>query len=172
MGLHQRREQNVLRWVSPMPRYRCISGSNPYYSGHCGRVEAAFNQSAAQIAALPDAPHIGYVNCDNQPILCNAWSAGAGSIWLFELLPEPAPVDIWMKRMNLSTTNPEDYLELYKTREDKSQFKKKEGYFHPFDGELAKYGVAVPVAYILWGLSVVPSWAMMLGVSFLSRTMM
>lgn len=151
---------------------RHLPGTNFYCLGHCGRVEAAFNQSAAKIALLPDAPHIGYINCDNQPILCNAWSAGAGSIWLFELLPEPAPVDIWMKRMNLSTTNPDDYLELYKTREDKSQFKKKEGYFHPFDGELAKYGVAVPVAYILWGLSVVPSWAMMLGVSFLSRTMM
>lgn len=153
-------------------RFTTVHVSNLYSLGHCGRVEAAFNQSAAQIAALPDAPHIGYIDCDSQPILCNAWSAGAGTIWLIELLPEPAPVDIWMKRMNLSTTNPEDYLELYKTREDKSQFKKKDGYFHPFDGELAKYGVAVPVAYILWGLSVVPSWAMMLGVSFLSRTMM
>lgn len=112
------------------------------------------------------------MNCENQPILCHAWSAGAASIWHFELLPEPAPVDIYMKRMNLTTTTPADFVELYKTRADKSQFKLKDGYFHPFDGELAKYGVAVPVAYVLWGLGVVPSWAMMLGVSFLSRTMM
>lgn len=135
-------------------------------------MEAAFNQSAAKVAALPDAPHIGYINCDDQPILCNAWSAGAGSIWLIEMLPEPAPIDIYMKRMNLTTTTSDTFLELYKTRGDKSQFKKKDGYFHPFDGELAKYGVAVPVAYTLWGLSVVPSWAMMLLVSFISRTMM
>lgn len=100
------------------------------------------------------------------------WSAGAGSIWLIELLPEPAPVDIFVRRFNLSTVTPDDFIESYKTREDKTQFKKKDGYFHPFDGELVKYGVAVPVAYVLWGLSVVPSWAMMLGVSFLSRTMM
>ncbi|CAN8104421.1 unnamed protein product [Discula destructiva] len=149
-----------------------ITGGNKTCFGHCGRVEAAFNQSAPQIAALPDAPHIGYIDCDAQPILCNACSAGAGSIWLFELLPEPAPVDIYMRRMNLSTVEPASFVELYKTREDKSQFTKKEGYFHPFDGELAKYGISVPVAYLLWGLSVVPSWAMMLGVSFLSRTMM
>lgn len=144
----------------------------PLSAGHCGRVEAAFNQSAPQIAALPDAPHIGYLDCDHQPILCNSWSAGAGSIWLVEVLPEPAPVDIYVKRMNLSTATPEAFVDAYKTRGDKTQFKKKDGYFHPFDGELAQYGVAVPVAYVLWGLSVVPSWAMMLGVSFLSRTMM
>lgn len=88
------------------------------------------------------------------------------------MLPEPAPIDIYVKRLNFTTTTPDTFVELYKTREDKSQFKKKDGYFHPFDGELAKYGVAVPVAYLLWGLSVVPSWAMMLGVSFISRTMM
>lgn len=86
--------------------------------------------------------------------------------------PEPQPIDIYMKRLNMSTATPDDFVEVYKTRQDKSQFTKKEGYFHPFDGELAKYGVAVPVAYLLWGLSVVPSWAMMLGISFISRTMM
>lgn len=135
-------------------------------------MEAAFNQSAATLAALPDAPHIGYVNCEDQPILCNAWSAGAATVWLIEMLPEPALIDIYMKRMNMTTTTPDDFVELYKTRADKSQFYKKDGYFHPFDGELAKYGVSVPVAYVLWGLSVVPSWTMMLMVSFLSRTMM
>lgn len=166
-------------YVSPvnyfLPLLRSDSPDNLLSSialGHCLRVEAAFNQSAAKIAALPDAPHIGYINCDDQPILCNAWSAGAGTIWLFEMRPEPQPVDIYMKRLNMTTATPDDFVEVYKTRQDKSQFTKKDGYFHPFDGELAKYGIAVPVAYLLWGLSVVPSWAMMLGVSFLSRTMM
>lgn len=88
------------------------------------------------------------------------------------MLPEPAPIDIYMKRVNLTSVSTEDFLEAYKTREDKTQFTKKEGYFHPFDGELVKYGVSVPVAYVLWGLSVVPSWTMMLFVSFISRTMM
>ncbi|KAG8164413.1 hypothetical protein KVR01_006331 [Diaporthe batatas] len=149
-----------------------ISGGNKTCFGHCLKVEEAFNQTAAKLAVLPDAPHVGFVNCDDQPILCNAWSAGAGSVWLFEMLPPPAPVDIYIKRMNLSTTDSDTFLELYKTREDKSQFHKKDGYFHPFNGELAQYGLAVPLAYALWGLSVVPSWAMMLIVSFVSRTFM
>lgn len=141
-------------------------------TGHCLKVEEAFNQTAAKLAVRPDAPHVGFVNCDDQPILCNAWSAGAGSVWLFEMLPPPAPIDIYIKRMNLSTTDSDTFLDLYKTREDKSQFHKKDGYFHPFNGELAQYGLAVPLAYALWGLSVVPSWAMMLVVSFVSRTFM
>lgn len=88
------------------------------------------------------------------------------------MLPEPAPIDIYIKRLNLTTTTPDTIVDLFQNRADKSQFKKKDGYFHPFNGELAQYGVAVPVAYLLWGLSVVPSWAMMLGISFISRTMM
>ncbi|KAF3765452.1 hypothetical protein M406DRAFT_321945 [Cryphonectria parasitica EP155] len=149
-----------------------VTGRNKTCFGHCLGIETAFNQSAAKLALLPDAPHVGYINCDDQPILCNVWSAGAGHVYLIEMLPEPAPIDIYSKRLNLTTTTADTFVELYKTREDKTQFKKKDGYFHPFDGELVKYGVSVPVAYLLWGLSVVPSWAMMLGVSFLSRTMM
>lgn len=77
-----------------------------------------------------------------------------------------------MKRFNLSTTDSDTFIKLYETKEDKSQFKLKDGYFHPFDGALAKFGVSVPVAYALWVLSILPSWAMMLGVSFISRTFM
>lgn len=88
------------------------------------------------------------------------------------MLPEPAPIDIYIKRLNLTTTTPDTIVDLFQKRADKSEFKKKDGYFHPFNGELAQYGVAVPVAYLLWGLGVVPSWAMMLGISFFSRTVM
>ncbi|KUI73566.1 hypothetical protein VM1G_09555 [Cytospora mali] len=158
--------------TTPEEWWVLITGGNKTCFGHCSKVEAAFNQTAAKFAVLPDAPHVGYLNCDDQPILCNSWSAGAGSLWMIELLPPPAPVDIYMKRLNLSTTDSDTFLELYKTKEDKSQFVLKDGYFHPFDGEFVKYGVSVPIAYALWALSVVPSWAMMLGVSFLSRTFM
>lgn len=158
--------------TTPEEWWVLVTGGNKTCFGHCGKVEAAFNQSAAKLALLPNAPHVGYLNCDDQPILCNAWAAGAGTLWLFDLLPPPAPVDIYMKRLNLSTTDSDTFTKLYETKEDKSQFKLKDGYFHPFDGELAKYGVAVPVAYALWAMSILPSWAMMLGVSFLSRTFM
>lgn len=152
-------------------QYHCLDSD--YVSlGHCLKVEAAFNQSAAKLAVLPNSPHIGYLNCDDQPILCNAWSAGPGTLWVVEMLPSPAPIDIYTKRMNLTTTDSDTFLELYKTKDDKTQFNKKEGYFHPFDGELAKYNVAIPVGYVIWGFSNVPSWAMMLIVSFVSRSFM
>ena len=135
------------------------------------KVEAAFNETAAKFATLPKAPHVGYVNCDDQPILCNAWSAGAGSLWVFEVLPPPAETDIYIKRLNLTTTDSKTLLDLYAS-EDKSAFKKHDGYFHPLDGPLAKNGLAVPLGYLLWAFNAVPSWMMMLGVSFISRSMM
>ncbi|EON99353.1 putative peptidyl-trna hydrolase protein [Phaeoacremonium minimum UCRPA7] len=148
-----------------------ITGRNKTCFGHCLKVEAAFNETATKFATLPNAPHVGYVNCDDQPILCNAWSAGAGTLWVFEVLPPPAETDIYLKRLNLTTTDTKTLLDLY-AAEDKSSFKKHEGYFHPLDGPLAKNGLAVPIAYLLWGFNAVPSWMMMLGVSFISRTMM
>jgi len=47
-----------------------------------------------------------------------------------------------------------------------------EGIWHPFDGPLAKNGLAIPVGYAIWGFSKIPSWAFMIGVSFLSRNIM
>lgn len=47
-----------------------------------------------------------------------------------------------------------------------------EGAFHPTNGWLAEYGLNVPLGYAIYYFSLVPSWAMMIGVSFLSRTMM
>ncbi|KAK7733069.1 hypothetical protein SLS53_008256 [Cytospora paraplurivora] len=158
--------------TTPEEWWVLITGGNKTCFGHCSKIEDAFKQSAAQLALQPEPPHVGYVNCDDQPILCNLWGAGAGSLWLFEIPPPPAPVDIYVKRLNLSTTDSATVTDLYKTRGDKSQFVLKDGYFHPFDGELVKYGVAVPVAWFFWVLSVLPSWALMLGMSFISRTIM
>lgn len=47
-----------------------------------------------------------------------------------------------------------------------------DGVFHPIDGALARFGVQIPVGYVIWGFSKIPSWAFMVGVSFLSRTLM
>lgn len=104
-------------------------------------------------------------------MLCNSWSATAGAIWVFEMLPEPAPIDVYWKPLNLSSVTSQTLLDLYSkpTRED---FRLIDGYFHPFNGVLAANGLAVPVGYILYGLTAIPSWAMMLLVSFFSRSMM
>ena len=118
-------------------------------------------------------PHIAALNCEDQPVLCNAWSAATGSIYIFDVLPEPAPVDVYWKRMNMTTTTSKDIIDLW-SKGNKDAFELIEGdsWFHPVNGKLATFGVAVPLGYVFWVLNVIPSWAMMLIVSFLSRSMM
>lgn len=140
--------------------------------GHCLKIEAAFNESATKFAELPQSPHLGFINCDDEPVLCNVWSAGAGNLWVFQMLPPPAPVDIYYKRLNFTTTTSQDIVDSYTGKAEDAKFLKNEGYFHPFDGPLARYGLAVPLAYFFWALNQIPSWAMMLVVSFVSRSMM
>lgn len=148
-----------------------ITGRNKTCFGHCHKVESAFNESAAKFATLPKAPHLAYVNCDDEPVLCNSWSASTGALWVFEMLPAPAPIDIYRKRLNLTLTTPQTYLDLY-AQDSKEDFRLYDGWFHPFDGPVAKNGLAVPAGYFFWIFNAIPSWAMMLGISFLSRTMM
>jgi hypothetical protein len=115
------------------------------------------------------------VNCDDEPVLCNLWSSSAGSMWLFEMLPKPAPVEIQTKRLNTTTVTSEVIFDAYKAADKKEagwRLYPADGYFHPIDGKLAQWGVAEPIAYVLWGLGAIPSWAMMLVVSFASRSMM
>lgn len=43
------------------------------------------------------------------------------------------------------------------------------GAFHPFDGWVAKAGLSLPLAYFLFGMGKIPSWAFMVGISLFSR---
>lgn len=47
-----------------------------------------------------------------------------------------------------------------------------EGPWHPFNGFIQEYGLAVPLAYVFWGFSKMPSWLPMILISFLSRSFM
>ena len=47
-----------------------------------------------------------------------------------------------------------------------------DGILHPTDGWLAQNGLNIPVGYAIYGLSAIPSWAFMIGISFMSRTFM
>ena len=159
--------------------------------GHCGVVEAAFNATATKLNTKPSGPHTALLDCDAQPVLCNAWSASPGYIYVFDVLPEPAKTDVYFKRLNLTTTTPATIEALYDaTRESKvlvhedvegapavgspasPSFRLLDGYFHPLDGILAVNGLAIPIGYALWILSIVPNWLFMVAVSFISRTVM
>ncbi|KAF4973584.1 hypothetical protein FZEAL_9285 [Fusarium zealandicum] len=157
--------------TTPEEWWVLVSGGNKTCYGRCGNVEQAFNETAAKFAVLENTPHMGYINCDNQPILCNAWSAGAANIYVFEMLPSPAPIDVYIKRLNLTTTTSEDLVNLQASG-SKEQFTPVEGLFHPFNGKLAELGVAVPFGYVMWAFGLIPNWLFMLLVSFGSRTMM
>ncbi len=87
------------------------------------------------------------------------------------MLPPPAKIDVYVKRLNLTTTTAKTLQDLH-AQGSKDSFYHHDGYFHPFDGPLATRGLAVPIGYVLYFFNVVPSWAMMLVVSFISRSMM
>ena len=148
-----------------------VTGGNKTCFGLCGNVEKAFNESAILFAVNPTAPHLAYLNCDNQPVLCNSWGAGPPHLWIMEVAAKPAPVDIRLVSLNTTTTNVKTFTDLHATQswKEKTPY---EGYFHPFDGQLAKLGLAVPLGYVFWVFSVVPSWLFMIGISFISRNIM
>ncbi len=87
------------------------------------------------------------------------------------MVPRPAPIDIYLKRLNITTTTAQTFID-YHTSGHKETFKLHTGYFHPFDGILAQNGLSIPAGYFFWIFNAIPSWAMMLGVSFISRTFM
>jgi len=148
-----------------------VTGGNKTCFGQCGQIEKAFNETALLWSLNPTAPHLGYLNCEDQPVLCNAWSTGAPSLQIFEVLPPPAPVDVRSRGLNITTTTVKTFTDLHASKEWKEQ-KPYEGIFHPFDGFFAKNGLAVPIGYFFWVFAIIPSWLFMIGVSFLSRSIM
>jgi len=139
--------------------------------GHCGKIEQAFNETAAKFAITPGSPRMAYLNCDDQPILCNSWGVGTGYVWSFNMLPPPAQIDIYKKRLNFTTTASSDLVAASKSKEGHG-WVKLDSWFHPFEGKAAELGLAVPWGYLVWGFNLVPNWLFMILVSFISRSMM
>ena len=148
-----------------------VTGGNRTCFGQCEKIEKAFNETALLWALNPAAPHLGFLNCEDQPVLCNAWSAGAPSLAVFEVLPKPAPVNYWTKSLNTTTTTPQTFVDLHAAKQYKLH-EPYQGLFHPFDGFFAQYGLAVPLGYVFWAFGIIPSWMFMIGISFLSRSFM
>jgi len=157
--------------TTPEEWWVLVTGGNKTCFGHCGVVETAFNETAALFAANPTAPHLAYLDCDNQPVLCNSWGAGPPNLWIMEVAAPPAKVDIRWLNLNTTTTSVKTFTELHSSKRWKSR-PIYEGYFHPFDGQLAQFHLAVPLGYLFWGFAIVPSWMFMIGISFISRNIM
>lgn len=148
-----------------------VTGGNKTCYGHCHNSESAFNETALLFKADPTAPHMGMVNCDLQPILCNAWATGPPALYIMEVTPGNQPVEVHFPRFNASSITAQDMVKMHTTNSWK-ETEAYEGYFHPFDGELAKYGLANVVGWVLFAFNVLPNWLFMLLVSFASRSFM
>jgi hypothetical protein len=158
--------------TTPEEWWVLVSGGNKTCYGRCENVETAFKETAAKFALLDNTPHMGYLNCDDQPILCNAWSTGTSNLYVFEMLPSPAPIDVYKKRLNLTTTTSDSLVKLQESGTKADFVLLDDGWFHPFNGKAVEYGIAVPFGYIMWAFGLIPNWLFMLVVSFASRTMM
>jgi hypothetical protein len=157
--------------VLPVEWWVLISGRNKTCFGRCDRIDGAFNQTAAKFAVLPGSPYMAYLNCDDQPVLCSIWSAVPTNIWSIQMKPEPAAIDIYRRRFNATTVTSDDIVAAKDENREKAWLPV-DGWFHPFNGKIAELGLGLPVGYVLWVFSVVPSWATMLILSMVSRSMM
>lgn len=153
-----------------------ITGGNTTCFGLCGNATKAWNASLPILAAKPSAPKFAYLDCETETLLCNALSVGAPSLYAFSI-PKPladqsAPVPVVRYQpLNRTSTTTETFKKLV-IDNDIEKVEPYEGLFHPFSGELWKYNLAIPYAYVTWGFSKMPSWLPMILISFFSRSVM
>lgn len=154
-----------------------ISGANKTCFGQCDKLEVAWNESAVLFAADPSAPKLGYVNCDSSPILCAIWAARPSTVWHIqppvfnENDQSGAGTTVRILGLNTTTTTAKDIFNIHaqRTYENRAPY---EGAFHPFDGWVARAGLALPLGYLSFGFSLVPSWALIIVISLISRNIM
>ena len=65
-----------------------VTGGNGTCFGTCTKPEQAFNGSVALLSATPNPPNLAYLNCDQDGVLCNAWSVSPPRV-LHLQLPQP-----------------------------------------------------------------------------------
>ena len=154
-----------------------VSGGNKTCYGRCGKVEQAWNETAAVFAATTSsAPKLGYIDCDNEAVLCATWAAGPPAIWYIQL-PHPAgdqstpATTIHIVTLNHTTVTAQEIIEIH-TEKNYEKVPAYEGAFHPFDGYLAMLGINMALGWVITAFALIPSWAFMIGISFLSRSVM
>ncbi|KAL1958157.1 hypothetical protein VTO42DRAFT_5012 [Malbranchea cinnamomea] len=154
-----------------------VTGGNKSCFGHCQRADKAWEESLLLFSADRTSPALGRLDCEKDNLLCSIWSTGPPAVWHFDLPVKPEEgqpkqkTEIHINRLNVTTVTAED---IYKIHSEKLWQQKPEynGAFHPTDGWLSDYGLNIVLGYLIYYISLVPSWAMMIGISFISRTMM
>lgn len=153
-----------------------VTGGNKTCYGMCNTAETAFNKSVPLLAAAQNPPSLAMINCETEQVLCHAWAVSPPQL-LHMQLPQPladqsTPASTVRSIPLNRTTISAPSIAAYHLQDKYLEVAPYEGIFHPFDGPLAKYGLNIPAGYAIWGFSLIPSWAFMIGISFLSRTFM
>jgi hypothetical protein len=140
------------------------------------RILTTAQKSLPLLSVTPNAPKFAILDCEAQPVLCNSWAVGPPSLYYFQVpkpladQSAPAPTARYIPLNRTSTTvDTIKTLVLDKGFENTEPY---EGLWHPFNGKLQEFGLAVPVGYAVWGFSKMPSWLPMILISFLSRSFM
>jgi hypothetical protein len=161
---------------SPQEWMVFVSGGNKTCGGHCVKLEQEWNETASLFAADPTAPTLGYVNCDTQAVLCATWQARPPTIWHIQRpiaqADQSTPAStVHINYLNITTATVGDMVALHSGKQYE-QGVLYEGLFQPFDGRLAQFGVNKIVGYVMFAFGLIPSWAYMLVISMVSRTIM
>lgn len=153
-----------------------VTGGNKTCFGLCGHAESQWNRSVPLLEASKNAPHLGWLNCESETALCNAWAIACPSV-IHMLIPQPLPDqsmppttvrNIGFNRTSVTTHE----IAAIHTEQKYLDAPVYEGIWHPFDGTLAQTGLAIPLGQAMYYVSLVPSWAIMIGVSMVSRSIM
>jgi len=153
-----------------------ITGGNKTCYGLCDNATKAWNGSVALLSASPGAPKFAVLDCESQPVLCNAWAVGPPSIYYISIphaladQSAPAPLIYYIPLNRTSVTSSE--IAAISTKSTYKNVEPYEGIWHPFTGLIAQYQLGVPIGYVLWGFSKMPSWLPMIMISFFSRSFM
>jgi len=153
-----------------------ITGGNKTCYGLCGNATKAWNESLALLSASPSAPKFAVLDCESEPVLCNAWAVGPPSIYYISIphaladQSAPAPLAYYIPLNRTSVTSSE--IAAISTKQTYKNTEPYEGIWHPFNGLIAQNNLGVPIGYVLWGFSKMPSWLPMILISFLSRSFM
>jgi len=146
-----------------------VHGSNKTCYDNCANATKAWNPAVAILSVLPSAPSLATIDADKEAILAHQLALSPPAIYHVLLSNTEDPIVRWIE-LNQTAVAASDIVELHTKR----TYEKTEPYtgaFQPWNGWLAKSGLNIPLSYVMWGFALLPSWAPMIIVSLLSRTL-
>jgi hypothetical protein len=126
--------------------------------------------AVTMLSAMPNSPSLAAIDADKEAILSHQWSLAPPALYHILLSTTEEPIARWIP-LNQTTVKASDIVELH-TKRAYEATAPYEGAFQPWTGWMAKTGLDLPFAYVMWAFALMPSWAPMIIVSFLSRTLM